>query len=420
MIIKSTILRSLLVIMLAMSQQSLAQVMKWDLNDVSYLFQLPDGDAQADIDLLGPEDHGVLGALLPREIYQQVPTLLIAGNGNSTLYENALRVVAARIDPCPSLESNDCVPEIRLVWQPVEHDGRTGKWLAGDAAVHSFYRLSHNDFELLKEELWRIKQWLASQGVTTTSTALDIHPALKNRNTADTFNHEIQQTLIKYAGSSNLEKITYVALMTPKRWWRFGIFEKNADGAWSTSDIPRLDMTTEDIFNTAVEDGVGLGLEKGVDAVFNIFPEEYPDTDNIFKVINKGYRFNDDRDKTVFKEKLAAIDRFRNPHNTNPDNLDCASCHYADATREYIGNRFPELEKVSTVAEFVNPAPGVFNLENLSLAAKSGRNVRAFGYFKDKPVIIQRTINDAAVSANWMNTNTLVGQATIAEGLHHL
>lgn len=416
MIIRSIFLRSLLVIFLTVSQQSLAQMTKWDLNDVSYLFRLPDGGAQADIDLLGPKDHGVLGALLPKDLYQQVPTLLIGGNGNATLYEKALRVVAARIAPCPSQESNHCVPEIRLVWQPVEHDGHTGKWLAGDAAVHSFYRLSHNDFELLKKELWRIKQWLASQGVTTTSAALDIHPALKNMNTADTFNHEIQQTLVKYAGSSNLEKITYVALMTPKRWWRFGIFEKNADGVWNTSDIPRLDMTTEDIFNTAVEDGVGLGLEKGVDAVFNIFPEAYPDTDNIFQVINKGYRFNDERDKKVFKEKLAAIDRFRNPHNTNPDNLDCASCHYADATKEYIGNRFPELEKVSTAAEFINPAPDILNLENLSLAAKSGRNVRAFGYFKDKPVIIQRTINEAALSANWLNTKISTEQAAINEG----
>jgi len=415
MSIKSIFACSLLVIILPMSQQSFAQVMKWDLNDVSYLFHLPDGDAQADIDLLGPEDHGVSGALLPRELYQQVPTLLIGGNGNPTLYKKALRVIAARIDPCPSLEADRCVPEIRLIWQPVEHDGYAGEWVAGDAAIHSFYKLSHNNFESLKNELWRIKQWLASQGVTTTSTALDIHPALKNRNTADTFNHQIQQTLIKYAGSSNLEKITYVALMAPTRWWRFGIFEKNADGAWNTTEIPRLDMTTEDIFNTAVEDGVGFGLEKGIDAVFNIFPEEYPDTDNIFTVINKGYRFNDERDKAVFKEKLDAIARFRNPHNTNPDNLDCASCHYADATKHYIGNRFPELDKVSTAAEFINPAPDLFNLENLSLAAKSGRNVRAFGYFKDKPVIIQRTINESAVSANWLNTHTLTGQKTIEE-----
>ena len=412
---KNIFLGGLLVIILPIFQPAFAQVMKWDLNDVSYLFQLPDGSAQEDIDLLGPEDQGISGPLLPRNLYQKVPTLLVSGNGNTTLYENALRVVAARIDPCPSPESESCAPEIRLVWQPIEIDQYTGTWAARDAAIHSFYKLSHGDFELLKKDLWHIKQWLASLNVTTTSAALDIHPALQNRNTADTFNHEIQQTLLRYAGSNNLEKITYVALMAPERWWRFGIFEKDADGVWHTEKIPRLEVTTEDIFNTAVEDGVGLGLVKGVDAIFNIFPEEYPETDNIFSVINKGYRFNDERDKTVFREKLDAIARFRNPHTTNPDNLDCASCHYADATRHYIGNRFPELAGVSVTTDFDNPDPGAFNLENLSPAAQSGRNVRAFGYFKDQPVIIQRTINESALSANWLNTHTFAEETTLPD-----
>ena len=401
--------------LLPVSQQPFAQAMKWGLNDVSYLFHLPNGGAHADIDLLGPQDHGVMGKLLPRELYELVPTLLISGHGNQTLYKDALRVVAARIDPCPSPGSDQCAPEVRLVWQPVEHDSYTREWVARDAAIHSFYKLSHNEFDLLREDLWRIKKWLVSQGVTTTSAALDIHPALKNKNTAHTFNQEIQQTLLNYTGNSNLEKVTYVALMAPERWWRFGIFEKNANGAWNTTEIPRLEMTTEDIFNTAVEDGVGLGLEKGVDVIFNIFPEEYPDSDNIFTVINKGYRFNDERDREVFMGKLDAIARFRNPHDTNPDNLDCASCHFADATRHYIDNRFPELGKVTTTAEFNNPDPDTLNLENLSQAAKSGRNVRAFGYFEDKPVIIQRTINESALSAHWLNTRTLA-EETMANG----
>ena len=259
--------------------------------------------------------------------------------------------------------------------------------------------------ELLKKDLLDIKKRFADLGVDTKLQALDIHPALRNERTADAFTREIRRALLKYVGEGNLERITYVALLVPTKWWRFGAFEKDRNGTWHTADIPRLDAPTEDIFNVAVYDGIGLGPEKGIDAVFNVLPEDYPEADNIFAVINKGYRFNDLRDRSVFEEKLDAIARFQNPRKTNVDNLDCATCHYADATRYYMGNRFQELKQAGSAEEFKNPDPTVFNLENGTLAATSTRNVRAFGFFGDKPVISQRTINESALSAHRLNTN---------------
>ena len=379
--------------------------MEWNLNDVSYLFALPEGNAQVSVNLLGPQDRTGSGPLLPRKLYEKLPTLLTDGAGNETLYKKALRVVGARIDPCPNMETTACSPELRLIWQPVEYDEFARKWLARDAAVHSFYRLSSSDLALLKQDLWSLKKKFAALGVDTRLKALDIHPALKDEHTAESFNLDIQHTLLKYTSHSKLDKFTYVALLVPKRWWRFGIFEKNRNGDWQTPSIPRLETPTEDIFNVAVHDGIGLGPEKGVDAVFNVLPEDYPAEDNIFPVINKGYRFNDARDQTVFRGKLDVIARFQNPHQTNANNLDCASCHYADATKYYMANRFPDLNQAISPQRYENPAPAVFNLENKSVAPRSARNVRAFGFFQDKPVISQRTINESAVAAHWLNTH---------------
>jgi hypothetical protein len=388
-----------------LAQPAAAAKMQWNLNDVSYLFALPQGDAQAALDLLGPREQSGSGPLLPKHLYSRIPTLLLGGNGNETLYNIALRVVAARIDPCPGLDADACSPEIRLVWQPVEFDQYSKKWLARDAAVHCFYSLPAEAFESLKQDLWKLKLELANAGVDTKQQALFVHPALQNEATAKLFNPTIQQILLKYTGRHNLDKITFVALMTPKQWWRFGAFEKTPDGQWRTADIPRLDLQTVDIFNVAVEDGVGLGNEAGIDAIFNIFPEEYPEDDNIFAVINKGFRFNDARDRAVFESKLDPIARFRNPHRSNTDTLDCASCHYADATREYISKRFPELGNFSSPEQYPNPAADIYNLANRTVAATSGRNVRAFGFFDDQPVISQRTINESAAVADWLNSH---------------
>lgn len=395
---------SLLSIWAVFSQSVCASNATWNLNDVSYLFMLPAGNEHASIELLGPDDHSLSGSLLPQEIYTRLPTLLIGGNGNKTLYENSLRVVAARIDPCPTLKPGACFPEIRLVWQPVEFDDDKNKWLARDAAVHCFYRLSAQDFELLKKDLQNIKHKLSRQGVNTNLQPLNVHPALQQETTAAMFNQDIQQTLLKYTGKSNLEKITFIALMTPKRWWRFGAFEKTPNNQWTSNNIPRLDLPTVDIFNVATNDGVGLGLKEGVDSIFNILPEDYPDTDNLFNVINKSYRFNDERDQGVFKDKLDVVARFQNPHSTNTDNLDCASCHFADATKHYMGLRFPGMNRINSKNDFVNPEPLSFNLQNTTPTSRSARNVRAFGYFGDEPVVSQRTINESAVSANWLNT----------------
>jgi hypothetical protein len=333
-------------------------------------------------------------------VYRRIPTLLNAGKGNATLYRDSLRVTSARVDPCPDPAS--CIPELRLVWQPIEYDTGEAKWSARDAALHCVYTMSETEFADLKHDLWDIKTKYQRLGIDTTLAPLEVHPALRNRNTAGSFSNDIQSVLLKYAGSDNLRKITFTALRVPTKWWRFGGFEKNAQGKWEFADIPRVDAPTLDIFNVAVAEG-GLGPDQGIDAIFNVLPEEYPESDNLFALINKGYRTNDQRDLAVFREKIDAIARFRNPHRSSTRDLDCASCHYADAARYYAANRFPELGSLRSDDAFENPDPAIYNLRNTTVVASSTRVVRAFGYFGDKPAVSQRTIHDSVVSAHWLN-----------------
>ena len=378
-------------------------VSSWNLNDVSILFALPQDGPNAPLGLLGPQTRGEAGELLPESVYRELPTLYQPGRGNESLYTQSLRVVGLRVDPCPPSERRGCRAELRLIWQPVEYDEEASQWLVRDAAVHATYRLHHDEIDRLLGQLWELKRANQRLGVVTDGLPLSVHPALGSPATASSFSHAMKALVLRYARSDRLHRVTFTALRVPKRWWRFGALEKIGENDWQRVDIPRLGATSMDVFNVAVEDGVGLGPERGLDGMFNVLPEEYPEPDNLLPLINKGYRFNDERDRSVFTEKLDAVARFRNPLLSNADELDCASCHYADAARYYAENRFPELRDAKPVTRFRNPDPSLFVLTNNSIVARSARVVRAFGYHDAEPAISQRTINESAAVADWLN-----------------
>ena len=392
-----------------------ATMPSWNLNDVSVLFALPQGGADAPVGLLPPQARGATGDLLPDAVYGLLPTLYQPGRGNETLYTQSLRVVGLRVDPCPPSERDDCRPEFRLVWQPVEFDEKAGRWLVRDAAIHAIYRLEGDEPDLLLGGLWALKRANGRLGVRTDGLPLGVHPALRSPVTAGRFSQALNTLVLRHARGDRLHRVTFTALRVPTRWWRFGALEKVGESRWQRVDIPRLDAPSVDIFNVAVEDGVDLGPERGLDAVFNVLPEEYPERDNLLPLINKGYRFNDARDRPVFAEKLDAVARFENPASSNADELDCASCHYTDAARYYAENRFPDLRDLQPKDRFQNPNPSLFDLSNTSIVARSTRLVRAFGYQGAEPAVSQRTINESAVVADWLNTRDSSALAANAE-----
>lgn len=389
------------------SAEAQAQPLRWDLNDVSVLFPLPGPSEASEAVLLAPQNAGAKGELLPWSEFQIVPTLLNNGHGNATVYRESLRVVALRIDPCPA-GADECLPEMRLVWQPIERDAEgnsSGNWTSRDGAVHAFYSLSQDDLAGLRSALMKLKTRAIAEGVELERVPLGVHPALRNAQTAKWFSPALKSLVLKYCGQTNLRKMTFMSLLVPSTWWRFGSLERNAEGRLQLATIPRLTTTFEDIFNSAREKTtVDIpGFE--MDAVFNVLPTDYPSADNLMPLINQGYRNDDASDLPVFQSRLQAVDRFQNPHMTNPSTLDCASCHYANAARYFAGLRFPVLQSYVSGDAYANPDPSWFNLENKTVSTEATRVIRAFGYFKDQPAIMQRVIHDSAETAHWFNTH---------------
>lgn len=372
---------------------AMAAAPRWNLNDVSFLFPLSET-------LLSPKSAGSKGVLLPRDLFNRIPALTDTGAGKDQLYNTELKVVSVRIDPCPNtFKESECSPEVRLIWQPVTKNEETKNFNGDDATLHTFYSLSRNEFTELKKDLWQWKMENEKLGINTHFLPLGIHPALKNEKQ----NQQLMNLLLKNAGEKNLVKITFMSLLTRNIWWRFGGLVKTGS-LWAKTKIPRLSSPFQDIFNSALEETTAEN-DPGVmmDTAITLDLETYPEADNLLYLTSEGFRYNDARDQQVFFEKLSVIDRFRNPMKTNPNTLDCASCHYADNARFFAEKTFPELKSVVTKEAFVNPEPAVHNLSNTSIGLSGTRLVRAFGYFQDVPSLSQRTINDSAVSADWMN-----------------
>lgn len=391
-------------LLLAISTAAGADGLRWDLNDVSYLLRLPSEGASLPNHLLGPQSSGTKGELLPQDIYERIPTLLNSGNGNPTLYRRALRVIAMRFNPCPSFNANTCKPEVRMVWQPIERYRGDGPWVAQDGAIHSFYQLDDRAATELISGLSELKSEGSSYGVSTGGVSLGVHPALMNEQFSGIFSRKLNDLFLKFCGEENLLQVTFMSLLTPTQWWRFGGFVRQQNRQWQAMPIPRLDADLVDIFNTATEASSTSGAGgTALDGMINVLPDSYPERDNLLPLISNDMRFNDGRDLPIFKDKLAAIARFNNPHISRADEVDCASCHIADAGRFFAVQRFPELSEYRASEDYQQPDGEKFNLQNSTVRSHSTRIVRAFGYFNSVPAINQRAIHETAAAAHWLN-----------------
>lgn len=382
---------------------SYAADLSWNLNDVSILFKLPGKTSDRNSQMLSPGEIGTWGKIVPYNLYEILPPLDNAGSGQKTMYEKDLKLVSIRIDPCPNtFDQKKCSPEIRLIWQPVVFDIDQNEWVANDATLHTFYKLSNDQFSKLASKLAQFKKENQKLGIDTTLRPLDIHPSFLS-NYQDQANANIKKIILETCGETNIYKLTFMSLLTRNVWWRFGGIElKNKK--WETIIIPRLNISFVDIFNNGYEEiRLKNNPGKAMDGIFNILPESYPVEDDLTSVINMAYRYNDERDKVNFKDKISALDRMTNPFKTNPTNLDCASCHFVDNTRYYINDRFSDLKNYQSKDFYKNPNPKMYNQTNLTMGNQGTRLVRAFGYFYERSSVNSRVINDSIETAEWMN-----------------
>lgn len=358
----------------------------WDLNDVSYLMPLP--TAVGGDGLLGLKAPSKGGALLDPTLLEKVPFLAMGMSRRDT--NDALRVVAVRIDPCfPLPTPQSCQKQIRLMWQPLQ-TGQDGKVETVDAALHSFYVLSDDEFSSLLKDL---EVWKTKYAVQTTFLPLQVHPAWVQEGDHSPALADFNAIIKSYAGHANLSRVTAMVLRGMGDMWAFIGFDMH-NGQLEAFRVPRLDGRPAQTFvNMAPEPADyfrGGGIAPG--------PEGDDSINNLTSKSESLIKGNED---LIRKEAKAAY-RIENPKAFSPENMDCVSCHVAQPAIQWVLAKRPEL-KVNELWNSEIYKNAKYNLTNQSPEVWNTRMIRGIGYFGKNIAISQRVINESAEVADSLN-----------------
>ncbi|HYP69131.1 MAG TPA: hypothetical protein VEP67_12890 [Thiobacillaceae bacterium] len=219
-----------------------AALPQWGMNDVTIIYPLPDHPAAASA-LIGPQEPGLGGPWLPQKLYARLPEIN-QGEGKNTTYRN-LRVVAIRLDPCFRNEGA-CLPQVRLVWQPINtanygSSTPVGQLEAKDASVHSFYTLESAAFQALMSDYERLKKL---SGRDLSAEPLRVHPVIAEQGLAGPFAQGLRSLLGKYVGAKALWRITAMKTFVGGDQWAFLGFNVS-DGTTQDVLIPRIRGATQ-------------------------------------------------------------------------------------------------------------------------------------------------------------------------------
>lgn len=360
----------------------------WDLNDVTYLMPLP--ARVEDNSLLELETPSKGGPLLPPYWVEKIPVLSLKMDAKTT--QNALRVMAVRIDPCfPLPTPQSCQKQIRLVWQPIEKNLRQQVQTI-DAALHSFYVLSDLEFASLLKDL---AAWKTKHSVTTHYLPLQVHPAWALEGDQSPALAEFQTLITKYAGAANLTRITAMILRGNGDMWAFAGFEFQ-QGLFKMFPVPRLEgRTSQSFVNLAVPadhfTGGGMSPRPQGDDTLNAITDES-------QFLGAGLN------ETVLQEVRSAY-RIENPLLYNPENTDCVSCHTARPAIQWalIHRHQLNVDRIWDSEIYKNAK---YNLHNLTPEIWNTQNIRGLGYFRNNISISQRVINESAEVADYINKIT--------------
>lgn len=367
---------------------------RWDLNDVSYLMPLPK-NVKSDF-LLQPLNKGLKGFLLPEKIISTFPRLT-SEYTYSDILKNS-RVVAVRIDPCFQMTTNTtpetCQKQIRFVWQIVrpqitnlEQNLDVIKTETVDAAFHSFYKLSDAEFNQLQQD---ILNWKKTFQVQTENLPLQIHPAWAATNSDLQSLMAFNEILKKYVGQQNLVRVTAMTMRNLGQTWGFLGFDISENNLASIQ-IPRTGRLAQVFLNQANPANQFLG---------QISPS--PESDNTFNLImtNSNQLLKSNSTNKILESELNSVLNIENPKLFNPNNMDCVSCHVAQAASTWATkNNLTSLISWNDVS-YKNAN---YNLKNTTIDQSHTQNIRAFGYYNSSASISQRVINESAEIAEAMN-----------------
>lgn len=343
------------------------------LNDITHLFPLPKMD---EVSLMWhARTASTRGELLPYSYFQQLPRL-VSGLDSVKLYQQSLKVVAVRLDPCfMETALRGCQPQIRLVWQPLVVKEYTSATI--DASVHTFYDLTSNDWQGLIQEYRQLKSSVRYRNLDP----LQVSPALLSLGYQSQYWKAFSSIVLKYVGVQNLVRVTFMNVNPMGNAWAFGAY-KPVNGKLEIQPIPGIDKKAQVVISKQ-----SVGAETLLDAV-----PRPSNQDHFFRFLNDSQTA-----KRIFPpEHIQSAARtafeFENTRIHNSGTISCASCHLTRSVSLLARGSFPQWDWKQILKGVAYL--GTSNMTNTTASFIHGESLRMLGYFGRQPVISDRVIND--------------------------
>ncbi len=377
------------------------------LNDVSVLVPLPASEAELGR-LLAPGDTGARGALLP--LWARPGPALVQNEDRATTLQR-LRVVATRLDPCfPSIAETDparCQAILHVIWQPIVpawERGATG-YGAVDAAVHAFHRLNRSELVA-----WLARWQELTRGVAP-RTPLQPHPTLVAEGLPGPLYEGWRRLVLRYAGADNLVEMTYLSLRAN------GFTQPSLGQGWLLSGALfegarafRVPVATthdnEQHFGNNVN---GPSIEDEAGFAGDVIPTT-ANSDALMAVARDSMAAA----TAPLSDIEAAVDRaleLENPTRTTLASADCASCHIATTARVWA-ERHRGIDATANPRRYTNDA---FDLSLSSDSVERTNSLHGLGWYGVHSSLSQRTVNDTAAAASFINARLLGEIATATQ-----
>ena len=337
-------------------------------NDISRLLPLPQNEREKEL-MLSPSSQGNRGPLLPLAVFQTLPQI-VSDLDQETVYRIALRVVGIRFDPCFQEKVEPCRRQIRLVWQPVVNEGG---FTTLDASIHTFYEFAPDEWAAILAEL---KQ-LPTEG----GHGVQVSPQISRESLTGATWAKLSRLVLKHAGEERLLRATSMSVNPLGNVWFFAGVDIEGTN--------RKPMKVARVEGTAQAFATQLGTVGQTE--FRAAMNPAPAVDQEFLTLLRDSRR---ARETLTAAQLVEATRsalvLENPRLTNPGNVDCVSCHVAHVVPTWsMRNLQLDWEKAFANEMFRAGPEG-----SPPMSSGDANVLRAFGYFRDKPVISRRVDNE--------------------------
>ena len=401
---------------------------KFDVNDVSFLWPVPTNAAQVDALISMKEADGL--ELWPVNVFNKVllaaqALQITSSSGRVSQIEfpdpvafnkqSTWKVVGVRINPASlgahaqQIETFGEAPSVRLIVQPVTKNA-DGTAQVHDFAAHVVFPFIVNApgqpqpdqpaFRAIIEDLKALKTMVeASHPPTVENRRLGIHPGFTAK--VPGFREKLKAFLKQHLIASRLGVVSFMGIEEPEPWIFFSMI-KGPDGAFALRPNSQMfnfrggdKIVPAPVLNQQTGEGISTAplFIPGINARLNnlLFPAT---TNEALKKLN-----------------LRDIpDHIANPAFHNTRNTDCVSCHTETIRRNDL-NLTPS--DPSTRFQLPEGISGI----NPTLLPIDSWNIRNFGWFPDSSSTASETIsvraaNEAAESADFINRKYLAADAS--------